>query len=292
MIEVDLHLHTVYSDGRLSPAELVRLCARRGLKAIAITDHDSTEGIPEALSAAEDLGGLALVQGVELGTDIADGEVHLLGYYVNCQDLQFQRAMAEMRDGRDERARQMVAKLNAMGVNISWDRVRELSGGGAIGRPHVAQAMVEGGYVQYPRDAFDRYLGRNGSAYVERVKLTPVTAVELLVSNGALPVMAHPIYYMAGSGPSQVAKLKRTLAGLKEVGLVGMEVYYGQYSSEEVDFLAGLANEMGLIPCGGSDYHASGNPGEPEPGSAGPPMATVEALISVRKQIAATSGQV
>jgi predicted metal-dependent phosphoesterase TrpH len=291
MIEVDLHLHTVHSDGRLSPSELVRLCARRGLKVIAITDHDSTEGIPEALDAAEDLGGLTVVQGVELGTDTADGEVHLLGYYVNCQDEKFQRAVAEMRDGRDERARQMVAKLNAQGVNISWDRVRELSDGGAVGRPHVAQAMVEGGYVQYPRDAFDRYLGRNGSAYVERVKLTPVTAVELLVSNGALPVMAHPIYYMAGTGPSEVAKLKRTLADMKDAGMVGMEVYYAQYSSEEVDFLAGLADEMELIPCGGSDYHAAGNPGEPEPGSAGPPMDTVTALMSVREQIAAASGQ-
>jgi len=185
----------------------------------------------------------------------------------------------------------MVAKLNALGVNISWDRVRELSGGGAIGRPHVAQAMVERGYVQYPRDAFDRYLGRNGSAYVERVKLTPVTAVELLVRNGALPVMAHPIYFMAGSGPSEVAKLKRTLTDMKEAGMVGMEVYYAQYSSEEVDFLAGLAGEMGLIPCGGSDYHASGNPGEPEPGSAGPPMATVTALMSVKRRIPARSGQ-
>lgn len=292
MIEVDLHLHTVYSDGRLSPAELVRLCARRGLKAIAITDHDSTEGIPEALSAAEDFGDLSVVQGVELGTDTAGGEVHLLGYYVNRQDRRFQRVMAEMREGRDERARQMVAKLNTLGVNISWDRVRELSGGGAVGRPHVAQAMVEGGYVEYPRDAFDRYLGRNGSAYVERVKLTPVTAVELLVSNGALPVMAHPIYYMAGSAPSEVAKLKRTLTEMKEAGMVGMEVYYAQYSSDEVEFLAGLADEMGLIPCGGSDYHASGNPGEPEPGSAGPPMATVTALISLKKQTAAKSGQV
>ena len=282
MAEVDLHLHTTFSDGTLSPTELVGLCARSGLRTIAITDHDSTEGIPEALAAAESLSGLAIIAGIELSTDVPDGEIHLLGYFVRYQELGFQSSLQELRDGRQERAQNMVRKLNAMGVNISWERVQEISGGAAFGRPHIAQALVEAGYVKYPRDAFDKYIGRNGPAYVERVKLTPVGAVEMLVHNGALPVMAHPTHFMAGSDEDATARLKRTLPELKEAGLVGMEVYYGDYSPEEVESLAGIAEETGLVPCGGSDYHASGNPGEPEPGSVGPPVATVSALYALR----------
>ena len=176
----------------------------------------------------------------------------------------------------------MVEKLNEMGLRVSWERVKELSGGGAIGRPHIAQAMVEEGHVQYPRDAFDHYLGRNGAAYVERTKLTPADAVRTLAENGALPVMAHPTYSASKSDRRGVSGLKDTVQELKEAGLAGIEVYYGDYADEQVSALAELADEMGLVPCGGSDYHASGNPGEPEPGTVGPPMETVDALRALR----------
>ena len=166
MVKVDLHLHTTFSDGTLTPTELVRLCARRGLEAIAITDHDSTKGVPEAAKASDGFPGLSLIPGVELSTDVPGSEVHLLGYFVDYQDSLFQRSLQRLRDGRTERAREMVRKLGALGVRISWERVKELSDGGAIGRPHIAQAMVEAGYIKYPRDAFAEYLGRNGSVYV------------------------------------------------------------------------------------------------------------------------------
>ena len=284
MAEVDLHLHTRFSDGTLTPNELVDLCASRGLRVIAVTDHDSTEGIPEASRAAEAFDDLTIVPGVELSTDVPGSEVHLLGYFVDYENPELQRRLLHLRDGRQDRAQRMVQKLNAVGVEISWERVKELAGGAAIGRPHIAQAMVEGGYVQYPRDAFDHYLGRNGPAYAERLKLTPVAAVEMLVQNGAVPVMAHPTYFKAGPDVDQVAGLRRLLAELIEAGLAGIEVHYGDYSPEQVGSLAETAEEMGLIPCGGSDYHASGNPDEPEPGSVGPPMATVNALRSVRQR--------
>ena len=287
MVKVDLHLHTTYSDGSLAPSELVQLCARRGLEVVAITDHDSTEGLPEAMEAADGLPGLTLVPGIELSTDVPRSEIHLLGYFVDTQDPLFQSSLQGMRDRRIERAREVVQKLASLGVGVSWERVKELSGGGAIGRPHIAQAMVEAGYVKYPRDAFTEYLGRNGSAYVERMKLSPVDAVGILVRNGALAAMAHPTFSMAGSGPEDVAKLKGTLAELKDAGLIGMEVYYGGYTSEQVEMLAGIADEMGLVPCGGSDYHASGNPGEPEPGSAGPPMESLNALLALKGRFAA-----
>ena len=289
MAGVDLHLHTTYSDGRLSPTQLVNLCAQRGLKVISVSDHDSTEGIPEALEAARSFPQLTVIPGIELSTDVPGSEIHVLGYYVDYRDGNFQGILKRLRDGRQQRAREMVAKLNKLGLKVSWDRVRELSADGAIGRPHIAQAMVEAGHVQYPRDAFETYLGRNGSAYVERLKLTPEEAIGILAENGALPVMAHPTYSMAKSDRSEVAELRETLQRLKGAGLVGMEVYYFDYSDEVVSRLAGLASELGLVPCGGSDYHASGNPGEPEPGTVGPPMETVEALESLRRRRAAAS---
>ena len=283
MAEVDLHLHTTHSDGRLSPTELVRLCVQRGLKVISVSDHDSTEGIAEALKAAGAFPDLTIIPGIELSTDIPGSEVHVLGYFVDYENDGFQRILAGFRDGREERARRMVENLDAQGVHVSWKRVVELSGGGAIGRPHIAHAMVEAGIVQYPKDAFDRYIGRNGSAYVERLKLTPEDAVRVLVENGALPVMAHPTYSASKSDRDEVEELEEILVRLKAAGLVGMEVHYGDYSAEVVARLASLADRLGLIPCGGSDYHASGNPGEPEPGTAGPPMETFEALRSLAR---------
>lgn len=280
MTEVDLHLHTTCSDGTLSPTDLVRLCGERGLKIIAVTDHDSSEGIIEAQIAADQIDDLMLISGVELSCDVTRAEVHLLGYFVDHKNPDLQNTLLRLREGRENRSRKMVERLNDIGVDISWERVLDLSQGGAIGRPHIAQAMVEAGYVKYPKDAFTDYLGRNGPAYVERVRLDPIEAVQMLVDHGIPSVMAHPTYFMEGSSSDEVKKLKRTLSELKEAGLVGMEVYYGQYTPDQVQMLAKMAKDTGLIPCGGSDYHAAGNPGEPMPGSAGPPIESVEALRS------------
>ena len=275
MILVDLHLHTTRSDGRLTPTELVRLAARRGLEVIAITDHDSTEGLEEAFKAANEFPGLRIVPGIELSTDIPGDEVHLLGYFIDYHNREFQRTLKGFRAGRQNRGRRMVEKLNEMGIQIAWERVKELSGGGAIGRPHIAQAMVEKGYIELPQEAFDRYIGRNGPAYVEREKHTPTEAVKMVLEYGGLPVMAHPI---------EVDGREEVLPGLKEAGLVGMEVYYGYYTQEQVQYLLGLAKKWDLIPCGGSDYHALGTPNEPEPGQVGPPMETAEALFAMAKR--------
>jgi predicted metal-dependent phosphoesterase TrpH len=282
MAEVDLHLHTTYSDGNLTPGDLVRLCADRGLKVVAITDHDSTEGLPEAVEAAGEFPSMRVIPGVELGTDIPGGEIHLLGYFVDYEDEEFQETMRRFRSGRVDRAKGMVDALRTLGLDVSWERVEELSGGGAIGRPHIAQAMVEAGYVQYPRDAFNKYLGRDGLAYVERPKMTPEEAVRLLVRNGAVPVMAHPTYSAVKAGMTSTDDLTETLSELKRAGLAGMEVHYGDYTDEQVEELLELACKLDLVPCGGSDYHASGNPGEPEPGSVGPPLGTVDTLESLR----------
>ncbi len=281
MVQADLHLHTTFSDGKLTPTQIVDMCAAEGIRHAAITDHDSTEGVGEALAAARRHRDLEVIVGVELSTDVPGSEIHLLGYFVDHEQAEFQNKMREFRDGREGRARRMVGRLSELDVPVSWERVEELSGGGAIGRPHIAQAMVEAGYVKYPRDAFDRYLGRNGPAYVERARLTPAEAVRMVVENGAVPVMAHPTFSVPHMDDDGIAELHGILVELRGEGLAGVEVYYGRYEPDVVDLLKSMADELGLIPCGGSDYHASGNPGEARPGDVGPPASSVEALRAV-----------
>ena len=288
VVEVDLHLHTTSSDGRLSPTELVKLCAARGLKVISVTDHDSTDGISEALEAAAVFPQLTVVPGIELSTDVPDSEIHMLGYFVDHESEEFQRTLQTFRAGRQDRARKMVEKLDSLGLPISWERVKEIAGAASHGRPHVAQAMVEAGHVKDNKTAFDLYIGRNGPAYVERLKLEPVDAVKTLIENGALPVIAHPTYSASKSDRDEVNGLRTILLELKEAGMAGMEVYYSDYTPDQIDRLAGLADELGLIPCGGSDYHAFGTPDEQQPGSVGPPMTSVEALFELKEKRART----
>ena len=267
---VDLHLHTTASDGRLTPTQLIRLVAERGLRVVSITDHDSTEGLAEAIEAAQEYPQLTLIPGVELSVDVPKGEVHLLGYSIDYRDRRFQETLHRFRDSREERARGVVEKLSTLGVPVEWERVKELAGDAAIGRPHIAQAMVEKGYITYVPQAFDTYLGRNGLAYVERPKLTLEGSARLILEVGGLPVLAHP---------ALIPDLDQMLLLLKAVGVMGMEVYYAQYSDEQRKYLARLAAHHQLLPCGGSDYHAFGTPNESQPGDLGPPLEVAEQLI-------------
>ena len=269
MAVVDLHLHTTASDGRLTPTQLIELVVKRGLQAVAVTDHDSTEGLAEAYAAAAAFPDLTVIPGIELSTDVPGNEIHVLAYYIQYGDSQVQERLARFREGRVDRARKMVEKLRDMGVLIEWDRVQEIAGDGAVGRPHLALAMVESGYIKEPRDAFDGYIERNGPAYVERQKLTPTEAIGLIRDWGGAAVVAHP---------SEIPHLDETLEELSAVGLAGMEVYYAQYSVERIQELAKIAANHGLLACGGSDYHGLGNTGEPLPGTMGPPLETVESL--------------
>ena len=274
---VDLHLHTTASDGRLSPTELVRLVSNQGLKQVAISDHDTTEGLPEAYEAARKFPELRIIPAIELSTDVPGDEVHILGYFIDYQDPALQEILTRFRSGREERGRMIVEKLATLGVHVDWERVQAIAGDGAVGRPHIALAMVEQGYCKEPREAFPEYLGRNGLAYVERTKMTPVQAVEMLARFGAVPVLAHPAY---------LVNMEPTVAELVDAGIVGMEVYYAQYSEETIKHLARLAEQYSLIPCGGSDYHGLGNTGEPLPGIQGPPLETVEMLEEAAGKLA------
>ncbi|HEY7124805.1 MAG TPA: PHP domain-containing protein [Ktedonobacterales bacterium] len=246
-MNIDLHTHSTASDGLLSPPALVKQAHEAGLSLIALTDHDTTNGLKEATTAGK-ASGIEVIPGIEVNTDIPGAEVHVLGYFLEYHQPAFQHTLQTLRDMRVTRAKRMVAKLQALGMNIAWERVRELAAG-TVGRPHVAAALVERGYATSVADAFDRYLNRNGPAYIPRYKLAPRDAIRLINSVHGLAVLAHP----AG-----LPDLETFLSPLCEADLTGLEVYYGEYSADTVKWLRKLADAYNLIPTGGSDYHGPG----------------------------------
>ena len=266
---VDLHLHTLASDGRLTPTELVQLAASRGLETIALTDHDTTNGLEEAFEAAKSYPEIRIIPGIELSADVPGDEVHVLGYFIDPENEELQSQLVRFREGRVDRAKTMVNKLSQLGIHLEWERVKHFAGDGAVGRPHIALALVEAGYCKEPKDAFPEYLGRNGLAYVERSKLTPAEAVGIIRRAGGAAVLAHPAY---------MNDMEAGIANLAGIGLVGMEVHYAKYRDDTIRQLARLSRQYDLVPCGGSDFHGMGNSDECLPGENGPPMETVERL--------------
>jgi len=241
-LRVDLHTHSTASDGELPPADLVRLAIERGLSVIALTDHDSCDGIDVAIEAARGTR-LEVIPGVELSCDVSQSEVHMLGYFVDWHDAHFQSMLDKFREVRFGRAEKMTRKLAALGAPISFERVKQIAGDGSIGRPHVAQALLEAGHVATVTEAFDKYIGRNGPAYVERFRLTPEDAVSLILQAGGVPVLAHPREVTSWVEP------------LVKAGLIGLEVHYGMYDDPTKAELARIARQYGLVATGGSDFH-------------------------------------
>jgi hypothetical protein len=247
---IDLHTHSTASDGLYTPTELLQRAHEAGLRIIALTDHDSTDGLAEAAEAAQG-SHIELIPGIELNSDVGEDEVHVLGYFLEYQRPEFQATLKVLRDARVRRGERIVELLNEQGVHISWERVRELAQG-AVGRPHVARALLEAGYVNSIGEAFDKYIGKHSPAYVPRYKLTPIDAVRLITSANGLAAMAHPITLPG------LDELRTWLPELCAAGMVGLETYYGPYTPQEVQELHALADEYGLIPTGGSDYHGPG----------------------------------
>ena len=273
----DLHTHSNCSDGVLSPTALVELAASRGVRIMALTDHDSMEGLPEALQAGSRHPGFTLIPGVEMSTDIPGSEVHVLGYFLDPKDGHLQEELARLRSLRRDRGRRMVEKLRDLGMDISWERVQAIADGGAVGRPHVAQALLEKGYIGSAQEAFERYIGRNGPAYVERTKMTPAEAVAFLHQRRALPVLAHP---------REMENLEGLLPTLQEAGLAGMEVYYQDYDEASIERLLTIARRHGLLPTGGSDYHGLGGEHERLPGDIPLPDEVIDAFMALAERYA------
>jgi hypothetical protein len=262
MNTVDLHCHTTASDGKYTPAQLVQMAAEMDLRTIAICDHDSTEGLAEAMAAGATLG-VEVIPGIELSCDVAEGELHMLGYYPDFGNATFQSELVRLREGRVGRAEGMVQKLTELGYPISFARVQQLAGDGAIGRPHVAQALIEAGHVRNKGEAFDKLIGRHGPAYVERAKLLPADACRLLRSVGGLPVFAHPFIVTGDGRTLEPLPVDAALPELVDAGLVGIETYYPSYTPGHIERLLRLARRYGLIVTGGSDFHGEGAAGAP-----------------------------
>jgi len=275
MSGVDLHIHSTASDGRLSPAEVVRKSVERGLTVISLADHDTVDGIIPALAAAKAFPRLKVIPCVEISTDVPNGEAHVLGYFIDYTDPEFAARLERMRHSRRERAQGMIAKLRALGIHIEWQRVQEIAGSSSMGRPHIAQAMLEKGYIASIKEAFTKYISRDGPAYVDREKMTPVEAVELILKANGLPVLAHPL---------TVSDPEIMVSQLKAAGLVGIEAYYGGYTTDERNRLINLAERYDLIASGGSDYHGLDASTETMIGDADVPMESAERLIALAEQ--------
>jgi predicted metal-dependent phosphoesterase TrpH len=245
---VDLHAHTTASDGALTPPRLVALAVARGLRVLGVTDHDTVAGVEEAGGAAAGTG-LRVIPGVELSAHVEAGEVHVLGYFVAPRSPVLLDALARLRAARGDRARQMVAQLARAGAPVTYEQVLAIAGDGAIGRPHVARALVQAGHAATIDDAFERYLVRGRPGYVERYRLSPAEAAQLVRSAGGAPVLAHP---------HTVADLPALLPELVAAGLAGLECYYGDYDEPTTRDLLAEAARYGLVPTGGTDFHGLG----------------------------------
>lgn len=276
---VDLHMHTTYSDGRLSPEELVRLLQRQGVRVAAITDHDSVDGLGRAFKEAELIPELTLVSGVEISADHPEqpgSDVHILGYFVDTDDDAFQAQLSALRNERHNRASEMVNRLRGYGYQIEMTRVEEIAGDAGIGRPHVARALVEKGYIGTVREAFQGLLDEGGIAYSNRPHISMPSAVDLIKRAGGAAVLAHPLY---------AQKHERLIELAADAGMAGIEVHYASFTSAQRRSLNRLAETRGLLSLGGSDYHGIGYEDEYQPGSAGPSIDAVTELskLSGRK---------
>ncbi len=269
----DLHTHTTASDGLLSPAQLVGLARQRGLSAIAITDHDTVEGVAEVLTIPSS--GLLVVAGVELSCSLGCVDVHLLGYGLDIAVGGLRALLAERADERRSRAEAIVERLGSLGAAVTMDRVMALAGSGTIGRPHIARALVEAGHATGVGDAFERYLGTGRPAYVERPVLLPDRAIREIHAAGGSAVLAHPLY-SEGYGDF--------LPGLAESGLDGLEVVYPDHTADTRRSLSSLASRYDLIETGGTDFHG-------DFGRTGKGLGETTVSLAVVEQLAARASQ-
>ena len=253
---VDLHLHTTASDGVMSPSEIVRYAKTKGLKAIAITDHDTIEGLEEGLSEGERIG-FEVIPGIEISAEHSPGSMHLLGYLFDIDHPLLKERLAYLQKARAERNPKIVEKLNRLGIEVSYEEVVKVSGGGQVGRPHFAQVLIDKGYVRSFQEAFERFLKKGAPAYVEKIRFSAREALHFIKEAGGVVVLAHP----KTLGLNGYSELESLLLQLVEDGLRGLEVYYPEHSVLEVSQYKALAERCGLVTTGGTDYHGLGGNG-------------------------------
>jgi predicted metal-dependent phosphoesterase TrpH len=245
------------------------LAQARGLRVIALTDHDTVSGVVEAQTAATGTE-LEVIAGVEINTAGAGTSLHMLGFYIDPQNPPLVEKLRTMRDARLGRARKMIERLGEMGLPLAWEEVRALAGGESVGRPHVARAMLDRGYVTTVQEAFDRFIGPGCPAHIPRLRLSPAETIQTIVEAGGVPVLAHP----AHSGLTVVERVPEFVSH----GLCGLEVYYPHHSPDNVEMLLRLCREHGLIATGGTDFHGHDSEEGAPLGSVHVPMECAERL--------------
>lgn len=266
-MRIDLHAHTNASDGQFTPSELVRHA--RDFNILAITDHDTTAGVDEAWIAAAAQGTPQIIPGIELSAQDPSGDVHMLGYFINIHNADFQASLESFRDARYSRGQRIVEKLAALGVPVDWERVTAIAEGGAVGRPHIARALVEAGHVATVKEAFERFIANDAPAYVSRPRLTPEEAINLIHSAGGAAVLAHP---------GVLVDYDAMVTRLVPAGLDGVEVVHPSNTEEVRANLRGLAKRYDLIMTGGSDFHGPAIKPTITLGCVTPPEGAVAAL--------------
>jgi hypothetical protein len=269
---IDLHTHTVFSDGLATPERLLADAAALGLAAVAVTDHDSVDGIDRALDAGRKVG-VEVVPGVEMSCTTNGTDIHVLGYFVDHHAETLLGFLTTVRARRAERAERMVKKLNELGLPVTMRRVQELARGAAVGRPHVAQAMVDTGKVANVQEAFDRYIGYDGPAYFPKMQLSPRQGIDFIHQYRGLAVIAHPAnYHNDGAVYSCI-----------EAGVDGIEVWHPDHEQRNIDHYAEVAQKNGLLMTGGSDCHGGRKQGRVTLGQVAVPYKYLQAMKSRRQ---------
>lgn len=257
---IDLHVHSSCSDGTLSPKKLVDYAIEKGLSAFALTDHDTVDGLDEAIQYAAGLsseqGNIEVIPGIELSTEYQGADIHVVGLYIDYRSEVFRNKLEEFVDSRTARNRKMCSLLTQAGVPVTYEELQAAYPDAVITRAHYAGYMLEKGYVKSRQEAFDRYVGDHAPCYIPREKITPAQAVQLILEAGGAPVLAHPILYHMSDD-----RLDTLVCELKEAGLMGIEAIYSTYTSADERSIRSLAAKYDLFISGGSDFHGANKPG-------------------------------
>jgi predicted metal-dependent phosphoesterase TrpH len=263
---VDLHIHTKFSDGTHSVQEILEMAFQRKLKAVSITDHDCINAYPFAQRRGSELG-IEVIPGVELSSEIDGTDIHILGYYMDIHDTFLTRKLSEMKQARYLRAEKIVENLNNQGIDLRFETVLNIAGEAAIGRPHIAAALLREELVYSFREAFDKYIGYESPAYVKKLTILPQEVFQLIRQAGGIPVLAHP----------GVTRIDPHIAQFVKEGLMGIEVFHAEHSAEQERFYLHYCKNLGLAYTGGSDFHSTGQ-NKTEIGRTKTPYAAVESL--------------
>lgn len=250
-----MHIHTIASDGTFTPEEVVKRAKSFGMKTIAITDHDTVDGLAEGKKTAEEVG-IEFIQGIEISCNVDNLEVHILGYFLNLEDGEFLAELKELKKARENRNKKVVEKLEKCGIVVDMEKVKNMAPGNIISRVHIANYLVEIGAASSKNDAFERYLGKNGVAYVPKENFPPERAVKMLHANGAFVSIAHPKLITQNDG-----LLENMISELRKLGLGGLEAIYSTFTPSEKRKYKKMAKRHSLLVTGGSDFHGANREG-------------------------------